>query len=220
MKYCPGCHSSFPDSDQFCELDGTTLVLEHPDSEVAGHRTQQEPRVVLPPGARNARIRFWQTLPLVTVAVVAIGLVLFLVYHALTREAPESSSASSANMAAPPPQVSNLRPAAPIASASPATEPSPSPSSTPTPAALVEPARVALSSSPISTGGDEKTRRGQITIRLMNGNTVEADEVWETKEGVWYRRRGVVTLVERKLVKAIEISHEKISPPASPTGSP
>jgi len=32
---------------------------------------------------------------------------------------------------------------------------------------------------------------------------VEADEAWETGEGIWYRRRGVVTLLERDKVKAI-----------------
>jgi hypothetical protein len=58
---------------------------------------------------------------------------------------------------------------------------------------------------------------------LTNDTTVEADEVWETGEGIWYRRRGVVTLLERDQVKAIERAIEKPSPvasPASPTATP
>jgi hypothetical protein len=77
----------------------------------------------------------------------------------------------------------------------------------------------------VSTSGDEKTRRGQVTIRLTNGTSVEADEAWETGEGIWYRRRGVVTLLERDQVKAIERAIEKAPSPASsaaatPTSSP
>jgi len=94
----------------------------------------------------------------------------------------------------------------------------------PSPAVQAESARVALSSSPVSTGGDEKTRRGQVTIRLTNGTTIEADEVWETGEGIWYRRRGVVTLLERDQVKAIEkpspASSASTTPATSPSASP
>jgi hypothetical protein len=117
-----------------------------------------------------------------------------------------------------------LRPS-PSVSASPSPEPSPSPSVMPSPAVQAESERVALSSSPVSTGGDEKTRRGPITIQLTNGTTVEADEVWETGEGIWYRRRGVVTLLERDQVKAIQkpspaASSPAVTPTLSPTASP
>jgi cytoskeletal protein RodZ len=221
MKRCPECHSFFPDVEQFCELDGATLIAAHPDSSpVVGDHVEQELLTVLALDARDARRRqYWLIMPLVAVGAVAIGLVLFLVYQGITREDPNSSTNSSTktDLAQQPPLLS--RPA-PIASASPSTEPSPSPSVGPSPAVTAESARVALSSSPISTGGDEKARRGPITIRLTNGNTVEADEVWETSEGIWYRRRGVVTLVERDQVKAIESDTEKASPSPSPNGSP
>lgn len=69
----------------------------------------------------------------------------------------------------------------------------------------------------VSTGGDGKTGRGPVTIRLANGMNVEADEVWQTEDGIWYRRRGIATLLERKEVKAIERPEEKKS---TPQGSP
>lgn len=223
MKRCPECHSLFPDVDQFCELDGTILIAAHPDSNpVAGDRMEQELRTVLARDARNARRRqYWLIMPLVAVGGVAIGLVLFLVYQGITREDPDSPTNSPAKTDLAQQQIPPLlsRPS-PIASESPSPEPSPSPSAGASPAVTAESARVALSSSPISTGGDEKAGRGPITIRLTNGNTVEADEVWETSEGIWYRRRGVVTLVERDQVKAIERRTEKASPSPSPIGSP
>jgi len=88
------------------------------------------------------------------------------------------------------------------------------------PAAQAEPTRVALSSNPVSTG-DEKTVRGPVIIRLTDGTTVQADEVWETREGIWYRRRGIVTLLDRNQVKAIEKAPSAApSPPSTPAASP
>ena len=135
------------------------------------------------------------------VAIVAIGLVLFIVYQRMTQEAAEQNSNESSNVAVQQQQVPLLP--SPSVTASPSPEPSPSPSAMPSPAAQAESARVGLSSSSVSTGGNEKTRRGPVTIRLTNGTSVEADEAWETGEGIWYRRSGVVTLLERDQVKSI-----------------
>ncbi len=234
MKRCAECDSSFPDTDQFCELDGAQLVADYSDS---------NPNLLVPPAdrspqpgsrlgteeageyqhSREARLRQnWKILAIVAVAGVAIGIVLFILYQRTTREAPEQSSNESSNEAVTQQQMPLLpsRPS-PYASASPSAEPAPSPSAMPSPAAQAESPRVALSSSPVSTGRDEKTRRGPVTIRLTNGTSVEADEVWETGEGIWYRRRGVVTLLERNQVKAFEkASSAAPSPAATPAASP
>ena len=226
MKRCPECYSSFPDTNQFCELDGTTLVAEYSDSDlVAVDRIEQERRAVLASESRNPDPhQYWKTLALVAVA--AVGVMLFFVYHAITREAENSSNQPLTNMAAQ--QQIPLPPSrsVPTASASPSTEPSPSPSATPSPAVQAESARLALSSSSqVSTGENEKVKRGQVTIWLTNGTTIEADEAWETGEGIWYRRRGVVTLLLRDQVKVIERAIEKaspqlVSPTVTPTSSP
>jgi len=223
MKRCPQCHSLFPDTDHFCELDGTTLVAEYSDSNlVVGDRIEQELRMVL----AKRRGPYWPLALVAVAAVATIGLVLFLVYQGIMREAQNSSNEPSTNMAVAQQEIPlpPLR-SVPVASASPSPEPFPSPSAMPSPAVQAESARVVLSSSPVSTSGDEKTRRGQVTIRLTNGTSVEADEAWETGEGIWYRRRGVVTLLERDQVKAIERVIEKAPSPASsaaatPTSSP
>jgi Zn-finger nucleic acid-binding protein len=41
-------------------------------------------------------------------------------------------------------------------------------------------------------------------LRLKDGTSVEADEVWDDQHGVWYRRGGVTYHVERALVEKIE----------------
>jgi hypothetical protein len=163
----------------------------------------------------------WMMLALLIVAGVAIGVVVF-VYQPFTREAPSSNAneviANGALTQQPPALPS--RPS-PSPSESPSPEPSPSPSVTPSPAVQEESLPSGLSSGMVSTGGDGKNGHGPITIRLTNGMNVEADEVWQTDDGIWYRRRGVATLLERKDVKAIERPDEKnASPPVSPAPTP
>jgi hypothetical protein len=44
---------------------------------------------------------------------------------------------------------------------------------------------------------------GKPVIMLTSGGKIEADEVWRTRDGIWYRRNGMVTLLKRGQVKAI-----------------
>jgi len=232
MKHCPECDSSYPDTDKFCELDGTPLVADPSDIDpnLLVPSPDRVPEPDVPPEVVGAsgyqdsgeppRSQNWKTLAIVAVAGVAIGVILFIVYHRITREAPEQGSNDSANVAVTQEQVPPVTSApSPFASASPSPEPSPSPSARPTPAVQAEPARVALSSSPVSTSGSETTTRPPVTIRLTDGTSVEADEAWETKEGIWYRRRGLMTLLKRDQVKAIE-QPSTPSPAATSTASP
>ena len=249
MKRCPECTSGFPDSFEFCERDGATLLADFWDSdaesseppEVTAEYRQpaEEPEVYTPaasyveppavvgtiayPVPIETRLRQnWVMLALLIVAGVVIGVVV-LVYQPFTREAPGPNAneliANGANPQQPIPVLPS-RPS-PSPNESPSPEPSPSPSATPSPAVQEESIPSGLSSGMVSTGGDEKKGHGPITIRLTNGMNVEADEVWQTEDGIWYRRRGVATLLERKDVKAIERPDEKNSaPPVSPAPTP
>jgi hypothetical protein len=249
MKRCPKCTSGFPDAFEFCERDGTTLVADFWDSNpelsetpaVAGEYQQpaDEPVVFAPsassidppgvvgtiayPVSVETRLRQnWKMLALMIVAGVVVGLVLF-VYRPFTQEAPSPNAnelIANGSLTQQPIPVLPSRPS-PSPSESPSPEPSPSPTAMPSPTTQLESIPAGLSSGMVSTGGDEKTGRGPITIRLTNGMNVEADEVWQTEDGIWYRRRGVATLLERKDVKAIERPDEKnSSPPASPAPTP
>ena len=76
-------------------------------------------------------------------------------------------------------------------------EPSPSPdTSTQTVASR-------LNSGPVSTGARRDGEHGQTLIKLKDGSSVTADTAWEDSQGVWYRRGGLVSFVDRDQVEAI-----------------
>jgi hypothetical protein len=250
MKRCPECKTGFQDSVKFCDRDGALLVADFygTDAEsseptaVTGDDYQQpadEPKAYTPaesyvdppavvgtiayPVPLDTRLRQnWMMLALLLVAGVVIAVVVFL-YQPFTREAPSPNAndlVTNGSLTQQPIPVLPSRPS-PSPSESPSPEPSPSPSASPSPAVQEESVPSGLSSGMVSTGGDEKKGHGPITIRLTNGTNVEADEVWQTDDGIWYRRRGVATLLERKDVKAIERPDQKnLSPSASPAPTP
>ncbi len=206
MKRCPECDSVFPDTEKFCELDGAQLV----DADDEGNDVTEQEIFNLSTREVDQQARrpesSQKTVAIVAVAGVAIGLVLFLVYYAMTRqpttENSNQSSLSSSIVPPPGPLLPSYRSS--VASSSPSVEPSPSPSATPSPSTNPSPERVELSSNPISTAADGKTRTGPVIIRLTDGSSIEADEAWQTGEGIWYRRRGIVTLLNPNQVKTIE----------------
>lgn len=54
------------------------------------------------------------------------------------------------------------------------------------------------------TAANHHSREGRSRLSLVDGSTVEADEVWEDEQGVRYRRGGVTYLIERARVSSIE----------------
>ena len=206
MKRCPECNSYFPDAEQFCELDGTPLV----NAEDAPNPLP----AAVPQPKSNLTL-----LPIGVLIGVLLGVLLVVVYFAMSRQtAPETSNTNSSSSSAQQ-QIINPRQPAPPADASPSLEPSvePSPSPSETPSPQSSPAQTELSSSnPISTAPGAKSS-GPVVIRLNSGATIEADEAWQTGEGIWYRKHSVVSLLDAKNVKGIE----KVAPAAAqPTSSP
>jgi hypothetical protein len=188
MKRCPQCLFLFPDSDSNCDFDQTPL--EHVDDSAIESATRKPKRRALPIAA-------------------AIGLMLsvlvFAVYYGLTRQPQKASAATETPVTVEPV-------AAPPATSSPSVEvspsPSPSPSIAPSPRSSPEKfstAHTRSTSDPVSTSGPGIGNRqgGKPVIMLNSGGKIEADEVWRTKDGVWYRRNGMVTLLKRAQVKTI-----------------
>ena len=204
MKRCPECNSFFPDAEHFCERDGAELVNagDAPNPPVKSSRT---------------------LLPIGVLAGVLLGVLLSLFYFAMSRRPPEENSNTS-NSSSSARQQEFLQPQqpAPIASASPSVEPSvepsPSPSiETPSPEKPIE----LSSSNPISTAPDPKGRSNRVVITLDSGVTIEADDAWQTGEGIWYRKHGVVSLLDPKNIKAIKkVSPAEPQPSASRSPSP
>ena len=196
MKRCPHCNFIFPDSDELCDFDRTRLVT----------IAENEIDVKAVPGPVEMRRENRKALLMAAVVGISSGLILFVSYRASHRQ---SSVVSDVGR----PQNVSSRPA--VVTITPSIEPSPMPAATP----VVPPVSVVAKSapSPTQTAAHAKVSVGPVTtesksadsggkpvvIRLASGGKVEADEVWRTKEGVWYRRDGVVTLLKSNRVKAI-----------------
>jgi hypothetical protein len=192
MKRCPQCDFIYLDTDEVCDLDGAKLILVA-DSELALNEiAKAKPAAPL----FNSR-----PLLIAIVGCVLVGALLFGAYVFLAKARQQTQAQTPVQ-----PIQQNL-PTAVTVSVAPTPEPSPSPSAAPVvspePAQVEQPKRVALSKKPVSTSADNNASR-QIWIKLSNGSRIEADEVWRTKEGVWYRRDGMVTLIKANRVKAIE----------------
>jgi hypothetical protein len=57
---------------------------------------------------------------------------------------------------------------------------------------------------PESSAPDVVSETTGAQLHLVNGSTIEADEVWQSEQGIWYRRGGMSHLLPRESVKRIE----------------
>jgi|SRR5688572_16403701 len=203
MKVCVKCNSKFPDTEQFCELDGTPLVSAE-DLSAIGDKRGVAPR----PAVSN------RVLVAVALGGIIIGALLFLTYLALTRRG-ETTNETNSNSSVAQQQIPSrpIQPA-PESTQSPTPEASPSPSEEVSPSPQASASPIQLSSNPISTAR-ASGQSGPVIIRLNTGVTIEADEAWQTGEGIWYRKSSILTLLDPKDVKVIE----KVPPPPQPTAS-
>ncbi|HEX5833296.1 MAG TPA: hypothetical protein VFY34_05565 [Pyrinomonadaceae bacterium] len=204
MKRCPQCLFIYPESDTRCDFDNTSLVVVD-DAEIES-ATSQAPAPVAAKKKRAAgskKVSRKKGKAISAAAALVFGLAGFFVYFSLSRstetvaEIAPVASASVAPVVAP--QVATVLPAD-------VETPSPSP----TPGSKVASDRTATSHTrttvaPVSTSGPgmEKKMGGKPVIVLTSGGRIEADEVWRTRDGVWYRRAGIVTLLKHNRVKAI-----------------
>jgi hypothetical protein len=189
MKRCPQCFFLYPDSDEHCDFDKTPLEVVD-DSALEAATTRPTKR---------------RSLPIAAVIGLIVGVLAFATYYAVSYKTRKAT-------AAPEPATQSVPQVlpSPVATPSPAPEssPSPTPSSFPTPKSAsngVSTAHSRSTSDPVSTSGPGMGNRqgGKPVIVLVSGGKIEADEAWRTKDGVWYRRNGMVTLLKAHQVKAI-----------------
>lgn len=199
MKRCPSCNFIYLDTDEVCDLDGTRLVfVDEKELEGAVAADSATPLTARPVSSKASKTVVWAA-----VVGLGLGVVAFLVYFAAARR-----SQPVAQIVQPAVQLATPNPPA----MSPTVTPSPSPSVEASPVTerrsdsqAPGSTRATVSRNPVSTSNQNAPQTGAI-VRLNNGARIEADEVWRTKEGVWYRRNGVVTLLKISQVKAIEKS--------------
>ena len=145
-------------------------------------------------------------LPLIAVIGVSVGALLTLLYLSFSAATPKPEPRSNSTVSKQ--QFAPLVP--PITHAS--VNPEPSPSIAPSPSPSIEASAspqpsasiVELSSNPITTTPGAPSVRGQMIIHLANGAQIEADEVWQTGEGIWYRKGTMMSLLDPRNVKSID----------------
>lgn len=206
MKRCPQCYGMYGDRERFCEIDGHELLAE-PTLAPEVRTTAAPARPVWVPAAA-----------LGVLVGLAIGIAIFAAVSLSSEPAKYESQTIRETS-----QVQEKTLPHRIATASEAPIPelaaSPSPADTtdaeeeaeaePFPATSAESHSTAaqLNRGPISTG--QKTKAGeseaefQTVIEMSDGSTLEVDAAWEDKQGIWYRRSGLVSFVESSRVKAV-----------------
>ena len=189
MKRCPQCLFLYPESDVRCDFDQTPLEVVD-DAEVDRATQPARPR-------RKALI-------FVTAVGLVVSIVVFALYLSLNRQKRETAAATQTSVNIQPqtlPPPAEATPPSPLPTATPSA--SVSPSSKPSPS--ISTAHTRAGSDPVSTSGPGMGNRqgAKPVILLTSGGKIEADEAWRTKDGVWYRRNGMVTLLKRAQVKAI-----------------
>ena len=191
MKRCPQCLFLYPDSDERCDFDKTLLeVVDDAEVDAATRpaKSTNRPRKVL---------------PIVAAVGLLLGVFVFVIYYAVSHQTQKAAAAPQTSSTPVP--IATPQPPAPSPSPSPTVSPSPSPSPKAPPTGASSAAHTRASTDPVSTSGPGMGNRqgGKPVIMLTSGGKIDADEVWRTKDGVWYRRNGMVTLLKRNQVKAI-----------------
>ena len=206
MKRCPQCYEAYNEEEKFCEADGQELLADPtvvPQSQV----------VVAPPPPAGGSA--W--LP-----AAALGLLIGIgigggIFAAITLSTGSKDNESQAVRESTAVRESAPSLRATAANPAPTAEPeeSPSPEAEEEAEAEASPqvtednkaAAAQFNRGPISTGEKTKpneTEAGlQTVIEMNDGSTLDVDAAWEDKQGIWYRRSGLVSFVESSRVKAI-----------------
>jgi hypothetical protein len=205
MKRCPQCEFIYPDSDKVCDFDRTTLV-EATESEIAQiTNTPERPKLsdLAATHSQNFESRKkGMALPIAAASGLILGIAIISGYFTLQHLANSQAVAQIEPLAV---ELVTVERPTPTPAASIVESPSPDPAS-PVPqqsdphTSQVKTAHSRASVGPISTAGNNS--KSQVIV-LTTGNKVEADQVWRTKDGVWYRKDGIVTLLKKNRVKAI-----------------
>ncbi len=207
MKRCPECYEAYDEGVKFCETDGHELLADPAYS--------PKPEVVVVKPAAADRSTWWPAATFGVLIGIIVGAGVFAVAMLVSTpeasEQPARTSAPEVRESAVPNRAVARSDAAPA----PEPEASPSPESEeqaeaePSPATNTETttASVQLNQGPISTGqkpsAGESDSPLQTVIEMNDGSTLDVEAAWEDKQGIWYRRSGLVSFVDSSRVKAI-----------------
>jgi hypothetical protein len=217
MKRCPACFEIYDNGEVYCELDGQAL-LDPANFAIDVENTQSSQ------DALHLKRESWLTGLVGVMVGIVICAGVYAAYALWGREADtkDQETPAYASQIRDPLQQSRPQPAR-IPEPAPASteDPSPDPEPEVAPELSREPEIQAvaarLNQGPVSTGqrvkNSEDGAEVQTVIQMKDGTTVEVDAAWEDKQGVWYRRGGLVSFVESNRVKAITARAEAKSSP-------
>jgi hypothetical protein len=195
MKQCPECNELFDDQKAFCDIDGSALTRAN----------------VAASGSSSA----WVTGAIGGFVGVIICMLLYILFLAPNQsnlqdqeqratQTKEPSSSRPSQVAAAPAQLTAQLPAE---TPTPAETESPeelAPTATESPVAPPPAPPAALNNGPIATGDKTALAGGErAIIKMKDGSSVEVDAAWEDSQGIWFRRSGLVSFVDRSRVEAI-----------------
>jgi len=217
MKQCPECNEVFDNQKAFCDMDGAELV-----------RLTDSPRTISQSNASAGAGSIWVTGVIGGLIGIIVCVLLYLAFLAPGRESAQQDRRNNQNTETAPTKsnqvavvpTSQLPPsdtaASPTESASPAeAEASPVAS----PAAPAAPPPAALNNGPIATGSKNVANGEHAIIKMKDGSSLEADAAWEDAQGIWFRRSGVVSFLDRSRVEAITEPPQK-RPASAETKTP
>jgi hypothetical protein len=200
MKQCPECNELFDDQKAFCDMDGSEL-MDQTDSLRAALSNANVP------SSGNSSV--WVTGAIGGLIGVIICVLLYMLFLLPGRQSDLEQDRRAAQTKEPTVVQPSRAALVPANNQIPATEPSPteteSPAEVPSPVApAATPPPAALNNGPIATGTTRDLAGGdRAIIKMKDGTTVEADAAWEDAQGVWFRRSGLVSFVEKSRVEAI-----------------
>lgn len=217
MKRCPECHQSFEDGQKFCDIDGVSLIDE----------TVFLREALIQSTGRNGAIGAFATVLIGVLVGVALSLLVYVTLLGPLRQTKIAGQGDRGAIGQATGSKSNQMVLASSTESRPAPSleaPTPEPTeeqqqtaASPAPAATTPPQRASLNDGPISTGGRHASESVHPVIKMKDGSTVEAEAAWEDSQGVWYRRSGLVSFVERSRVEKII---EAVQPPAAEAPKP
>ena len=208
MKRCPQCEFIYPDRDEVCDFDQTPLISAT-ESEIAAITNTPERPSLAELAATHLRKfearRSRRALPIAAALGLILGLISVVIYFAVHRRVVSRNSEVATSQFGQPPTA-----ATPAPSPSPTIASSPLPElvaqeKRPTTTPKVSTAHPIVRLGQVSTGPPrtESATSSKPVIILTSGSRIQADAAWRTKDGVWYRRNGIVTLLKGNQVRAI-----------------
>ncbi len=216
MKFCPECAFIYEDQQSVCDMDGKELVLTAPM--VLESKPTPPTRLTISlaamPESSPAASPSRRSPVLVALLVVLATLLSVVVFAQVQRSRssqavqspPPAPSATPNNKPQPPqPRPADLVSSTSIAATTLSEESPESPQEFPPTNVAVTPSatRARSATSPVSARTSSGNPR-PVILRLTNGASINADEVWERREGIWYRQAGMVTFLKSSRVSAIE----------------